>query len=177
VALSSGRIDVEAAKKRMSGAVGAAPEIRDLPDHVWPDETVEEMATGLYQYRRGLLVLTDRRLLFVAKGTFSGRAEEFRFDSITSVRLESSLLLASLVVRADGVLRRVDSMEKADARRMVTHVRARLASRSRPAEPSAANGGGRQVVTLLKYLGELRDVGVLSSEEFQTKTTELLTRL
>jgi hypothetical protein len=33
------------------------------------------------------------------------------------------------------------------------------------------------VVTLLKYLGELRDVGVLSSEEFQTKTTEVLTRL
>jgi hypothetical protein len=177
VALSNGRTDVEGAKKRMSGAVGAAREIRDLPDCLLPDETVEEMATGLYQYRRGLLVLTDRRLLFKARGTSSGRIEEFRLDSISSVQLESSLLLASLVMYGDRASRQIDSMEKADARRMVTQVRARLGGRARPAGASSARGGAPEVVTLLKYLGELRDVGVLTTDEFQTKKAELLTRM
>jgi hypothetical protein len=157
----------------MSGSVGATREIRDLPQHLSPDETVEEMATGLYQYRRGLLVLTDRRLLFIARGSVGGRVEDFRLDSLIAVQLESSLLLASLVMQAGGAICRVDSMEKVDARRMVTHIRTRLAERARPAPGS----GGRQVVTLLKHLGELRDVGVLTADEFHTKKTELLTRL
>src|SRR5207253_8411907 len=128
------------------------------------------------QYRRGLLVLSDRRLLFVAKGTFSGRMEEFPFDSMSTVQLESSLLLASLVMSTRGLICRVDSMEKAEAQRIVSKLRARL-SRRRSAEPSAAGGDTKQVVTLLKYLGELREVGVLTPDEFRTKKTELLARL
>jgi hypothetical protein len=177
VALSNERPDVEAAKKRMSGAHGAAREIRHLPDCILPDEVVEEMATGLYQYRRGLLVLTDRRVVFIARGMFSGRIEELGFDSIQSVQMESSLLLASLVMYANGNQCRIDSMDKADAKRMATHIRARMTVHGRSAEPSAASGGTQHVVTLLKHLGELRDVGVLTPDEFQTKKSQLLTRL
>jgi len=176
VELSSERADVEAAKRRMSGAGGALREIRALLDRLSPEETVEEMAAGLYQYRRGLLVLTDRRLLFVARGALSGRVEEFRLDSISSVQLEPSLLLASLVMSAKGLPCRIDSMEKADARRVVNRIRA-LLTRRRPAGPSATGGEGKQLATLLKYLGELREVGVLTPDEFRTKKTELLARL
>src|SRR5207237_5407125 len=108
-----------------------------------------------------------------ARGALSGPGEGFGVDSVSSVQREPRLLLASLVMSAKGLPRRIDSMEKADARRVVNRIRA-LLTRRRPAGPSATGGEGKQLATLLKYLGELREVGVLTPDEFQTKKTQLL---
>lgn len=45
------------------------------------------------------------------------------------------------------------------------------------AQPAPAGGGTDEVMALLRQLGELRDAGVLSPEEFEAKKAELLARL
>jgi len=61
------RPDIAAAKERMRTKLGAGKEIKKLLEHLHEGETVHTMLMGSYGRGQGLLVLTDRRLLFVRK--------------------------------------------------------------------------------------------------------------
>lgn len=58
------------------------------------------------------------------------------------------------------------------------YVRGRVAGGPAPAAaPAAASGPAETVSDQLRQLGELRDAGVLTQEEFDAKKAELLARM
>jgi Bacterial PH domain len=75
------RADIAAARARMRTKVGGGKEIKRLVGHLWEDEHVERMTTGSYGAGTGLLVLTDRRLLFVKEG-MTKKTEDFPLENI-----------------------------------------------------------------------------------------------
>jgi hypothetical protein len=75
------RPDIEAAKGRMSVKVGAGRELKKLTEHLWHDEQVKEMTSGFYGGGQGLVVLTDRRLMFIKEGIVSRTSEDFPWTS------------------------------------------------------------------------------------------------
>ena len=62
------RPDIAAARSKMRVKLGGGREIKRLTEHLWEGEAVERMTTGSYGNGTGLIVLTDRRLLFVQDG-------------------------------------------------------------------------------------------------------------
>jgi hypothetical protein len=79
------RDDVAMAKNRMHTKMGAGSEIGRVESYVDVDEHVDRMAAGLYGIERGLLVLTDRRLIFVNYHIMSKTAGDFPLRNVTSV--------------------------------------------------------------------------------------------
>ncbi len=172
------RADVAAAKNKMRVKFGGGREIKRLTEHLWEGETVEEMTTGAYGKGIGLVVLTDRRLLFVQDGVMSKTSEDFPLDKVSSVQWSSGMMTGSIIIFASGNKSEIKNVNKDDGKEMVDKMRHRIsASRESSAASSTAPVPAADPIEQLKRLGELRDAGVVTAEEFETKKAELLSRL
>lgn len=171
------RPDIAAAKSKMRVTMGGGREIKRLTGHLWEGETVEQMTTGTYGKGTGLIVLTDRRLLFVQDGFTSKTSEDFPMEKVSSVQWSSGMMLGTIIIFASGNKSEIKNVNKDDGKELVDKVRHRLSAppSSAPSPPAATNPA--DPIEQLKRLGELRDAGVVTPEEFEAKKAELLARL
>lgn len=175
------REDIAAARSKMRVKSGGGREIKKLIEHLWEGESVDRMTTGLYGNGTGLLVLTDRRLLFVKDGMMSKTTEDFPLSKVSSIQWSSGMLLGTITVFASANKVEIKNVDKGDGKELVDVIRARIAPGAdapppaAPAEPAAA--AGPDLIDQIKRLGELHDAGILTDEEFSTKKAELLARM
>jgi hypothetical protein len=196
------RQDIAAAAARMSYKLGSKREIRKLVEHLWERETVLRMTGGMYGSGTGLVVLTDRRLFFLKDGWMSQTSEDFPLERISSIQWSAGMLMGSIIVFASGNKAEIKNVQKSDGKDIVDQIRGRLSGQipspqpmppvpsvpsrpvpsapaAPPAQPSISGSASDPdaILRQLRQLGELRDAGVVTSEEFETKKAELLARL
>ena len=169
------RPDIAAAKERMRTKLGAGKEIKKLLEHLHEGETVHTMLMGSYGRGQGLLVLTDRRLLFVKEGAMSRKSEDFPFEKVNSLQWSSGLAMGTIIIFAAGNKAEIKNVDKTAGKELADLVRQRIASPSAPTGASAAPS--IDVADQLRKLGELRDAGILTDEEFTAKKAENLSRM
>jgi hypothetical protein len=131
----------------MQNKIGAKREIRKLVEYLWDNEQVHLMASGTYGPGLGLVVLTDRRLLFVKDGMMSKTTEDFPLEKVASVQWSSGMLMGTLIVFASGNKAEITKMDRKDGKQIADAVRERLASGPAPAatpEPATAAPTGGQ---------------------------------
>jgi hypothetical protein len=167
------RSDIETAASRMSVKTGGKREINKLDEHLWPDERVSEITTGYYGGGTGLIVLTDRRLFFLKDGWVNKTHEDFPIEKVSSVAFSSGMLLGKIAVFASGNKAEIANVNKQDGKRIVDNMRARLSAPKAETAPAQSESPLEQ----LTKLGELRDAGVVTDEEFEAKKAELLKRM
>lgn len=168
---------------------GAKRELRALPEHLWEGETVERITSGTYGNGTGIIVATDRRLLFLKDGMMSETSEDFPYDKISSIQWSTGMLLGTITVFVSGNKSEIRNVGKNDGKAIVDLVRNRTSNKSAPvtAQPapsqvaagSAAPAQSESDVILdqLKKLGDLREAGILTEDEFSAKKVDLLGRL
>jgi hypothetical protein len=178
------RPDIEAALSKMSYKAGSKREVKRLADHLWHDEHVSLITGGTYGPGTGIVVLTDRRLFFLKDGVMSKTSEDFPLDKISSVQWSTGMLLGKITVFASGNKAEITNVQKADGKAITDAVRARLAggssSKAAPSEPASAPATAAStddVYERLRKLGDLRDAGILTDEEFAAKKQVLLEQL
>lgn len=170
------RSDIADAIGRMSTKMGGKREIRKLPEHLQEGERVDRITTGAYHGGAGILVLTDRRLLFLRDGMMSKRSEDLPLSKISSIEWFSGMMLGKIAAFVSGNKAEVTNVPKVDGKALVDDVRARISDA--PAAPTAAPAvPAVDPVEQLKKLAELRDAGVLTSEEFEAKKADLMGRI
>jgi hypothetical protein len=164
----------------MRTKVGGGREIKHLVTHLWEDEHVERMTTGSYGSGTGLLVLTDKRLLFLKEGIVGKKTEDFALDKISSVQWSSGMTTGTVTIFASGNKAEIKSVNKADGKEITDLTRHRI---SAPKSEVAATTIGEEAQPALdipdqvRKLGELRDEGLLTPEEFEAKKADLLSRM
>jgi len=178
------RPDIEAAKGRMTTKFGGRRELKKLQDHVWPTETVERMVTGSYGGGMGLLVMTDKRLIFLKEGMMSSTLEDFPFDKISSIQWSSGMLTGKITIYLSGNKGEINNVDKTDGKAIADNVRSRISSLgetsppplSRPPEPSGPMSTATHL-ELLQQLQQMHEAGLLSDDEYSTKKAEILGRM
>ncbi|WP_285703698.1 SHOCT domain-containing protein [Microtetraspora sp. NBRC 16547] len=174
------RPDIQAAADRMAGKFGSRREIRHLVDYLLEDEVVDQMAGGAFGPGIGLVVLTDRRLLFVKDGLVAKVSEDFPVGKISSVHWEPGSSHGTLTVTSSGDKAEIEHIHNDDGERIADAIRHRLPgarSAASPAPAEAPVSGEDDVFEALRKLGELRDKGVVTDAEFEAKKAELLARI
>lgn len=175
------RADIQAAADKMTVKFGAGREIRRLNRQLWEGETVLRMTSGAYGKGTGLVVMTDRRLLFVQDGMMSATSEDFPYSKISSVSWQSGMVLGTIVVFASGNKSEIRNVNKEEGRLMTDALRARLADppaqSAQVTQLTPSPAAAPDVLAQLKQLGELKEAGILSQEEFDAKKVDLLARL
>ncbi|MGI5486040.1 SHOCT domain-containing protein [Microtetraspora malaysiensis] len=174
------RPDIQAAADRMATKFGSRREIRHLVDYLVEGEAVEQMAGGTFGPGIGLVVLTDRRLLFVKDGLVAKVAEDFMVGKISSVQWDPGSSHGTLTVTSSGDKAEIENIHNNDGARIADAIQHRLSSARSAASPAPAPtpvSGEDDVFEALRKLGELRDKGVITDAEFAAKKAELLARI
>lgn len=149
-------------------------EVDELPRILAVDEAIIAYASGRYNGGTGLLLATDRRLLFVEKGILSGvKTEDFGLDRITSIQCDTGLVSAELKIMASGNIARITWVENSSARIFSEVVRAKLSEHKSSATTTVIQQPVDVADQLLK-LAQLKEQGILTQEEFDGEKKRLL---
>jgi hypothetical protein len=155
----------------------AFKEIKELPKILWEDERVEQIIQGMYNNGNGVLVATNKRLVFVDKGLMFGlKVEDFPYDKITSIQYETGMLMGEITIFASGNKAEIKYLDKARTRVFAEFVRARITAASSHASMSKDNAAPQadDVVSKLERLAALKSQGILTDEEFLDQKRKIL---
>jgi hypothetical protein len=170
-----------------------------LKENLLPGENVICQCVGPYGQS---LVLTNRKVLIIKTGmmagtTFGAKVTSFDYRNITSVEVKMGPLSGAFQISAGGiqasdkgywgggpsdaykspnmipVLRQTFS----DFQKAANLIRTMASDAARPAQVVAPQPVPADPLEQLRRLGELRDSGILTPEEFEAKKAELLSRM
>ncbi len=149
-------------------------EIKELPNILWEDESVENLAQGIYSNGNGLLVATNKRILFVNKGLIWGlTVEDFSYDKISSIEYNTGLIFGKIIIYTSGNKATIDQIEKKKAREFADFARARMTATTVHASLPVQNNN-LDVASQLEKLAALKEKGLLTPEEFDQQKKKLL---
>jgi hypothetical protein len=154
-------------------------EVNELPKILWDDEELIDVVEGFYNSGTGILVATQKRLLFVDKGMFGGlKVEDFPLDKISSLQYSTGLILGEITVFTSGNKAIIKNVEKGVVRTFTEGVRARIEAHKVSPQPRPdAQSSSVSAATLtdeLQRLGDLKSNGLLSDDEFAAAKKKLL---
>lgn len=125
----------------------------------------------------GLLIATNKRLVFVDKGLLGGlKVEDFPYDKISSIQYETGMVFGKIKIFASGNKANIEQIDKQQAKTFAEYVRARISSPSEHAsyqDHNQQNSNG-SLADQLRELAELKEQGILTEEEFQQQKTKIL---
>lgn len=148
-------------------------EIQALTTILWEAEQVTGGVQGLYGSRMGLLVATDRRLIFLDKSmTGRLRVEDFPYDKITSIQYETGWIQGKICIYASGNRADITAITKAQVQPFAETIRARISGGSAPTTTTAS--APEDLATKIDRLANLHRTGALSVEEFAAAKAKVL---
>ncbi|EFU69158.1 phage protein [Aliarcobacter butzleri JV22] len=155
---------------------GGKKEIKELPSILWEDEIIKKLEEGMYKNGIGLLVATNKRLIFVNKSIFSLKVEDFGYDKITSIEYKKGLLMGEITIYASGNRAEITSMGKNEAQNFAEFIRANLGEINKEQKNDTLSKAvsNDDIVSKLERLVVLKEKGILTDEEFLSQKTKIL---
>lgn len=179
---SSDEIKDTIKKFGMTNAWLVKQEIAALPSVLWEDETIAGAVHGHYNDRSGMLVATQRRLIFLDKGWASLKVEDFPYDKITSIQYSTGMLFGEIIIFASGNKAKISQMAKGETVAFADLARNHINKLSAPAptpapafQPSStALDPAEQRLAMLERLAQLKQQGILTDDEFLAQKAKIL---
>jgi Bacterial PH domain/Short C-terminal domain len=170
------------AKKKLNVRLGVGKELKTLPTHLQEGEQVLNLSGGMYDGANGLVVLTDRRVIFFSAGMLKTHFEDFPYSKISSVQHRGAMMFGEITIFSSGNKAELKQMIKDRAKEIAEYIRGRISEESTAgstpgAQPSTETAKTNDPFEKLRKLAELRDAGVVSEDEFEKKKKELLETL
>lgn len=147
-------------------------EIKALPPILWEDELPEKIIRGRYNGGFGVLVSTNKRLIFINKSILSLRVEDFSYDKITSIQYSKGLFSGNMEIYASGNRALITEIKKDQVGPFAEYVRAKITETS-TRESTTINDPLKK----LKQIKDMRDADLIDQTEYDAKKKELLSKM
>jgi len=149
-------------------------EIKELPKILWEDEIIKKAVPGNYQNGNGMLVATNKRVIFLNKGFLGGlQVEDFSYDKISSIQYNVGMLMGDITIYASGNKATIKHIEKSQTRDFADFLRANLDKKDEADQNTIAHTED-DVISKLERLASLKEKGILSEDEFQSEKKKIL---
>lgn len=159
-----------------AGRLFGRKEVRHLKNLLRANEEVLELGQGQYEGKQGLVVLTTERLFFFEKSMGSETIEEFPLQVISSLSVNKKVTGETLKIFASGNNAEIGSMMHGQGDALVRRFHNQK-QKSSTVSPTSAAASTDDPMSQLERLGQLKEKGLISEEEFQDKKADLLRRL
>ena len=137
----------------------------------------ETTKAGEKWHRSGILIATNRRILFFAKKIGGFELASYPYDMVTSIEQGKGLTGHKVVIYSAGGQSEVKHISDSESLSEFMSAAQRRMKGDSPAAEEPTGSDASPVMEQLRQLGDLRDAGVLSEDEFAEKKAELLKRL
>jgi|TARA_B110000211_G_scaffold230172_1_gene289211 hypothetical protein len=153
--------------------------------HLKQDEKIIAWCDGFIDNKRAALILTGQRVVSFRKGLLGEHLEAIPIAGINSIDKKSGILKCLITLHGSGNKIEFDCLTKVEAPQFL----AELEKLQNPATPKAkqlatelesqnkTSNPKEDVFEQLKKLGELKELGILSDEEFTQKKQILMERM
>lgn len=170
---------------------GSNREIRRLEEVIHPDEHVILITPGTYGGGRGLVALTDSRIIFTFEGYTRSSSEDFPLDKIASIQWRSRFFRGRINVSSTGGDVEITKVYF-NGKKMVNEARSRIqiakraneAKEQRRQQPSSTytstspnNVNMTEIKDKIGRLQQLHAEGLISDEDFQRGKTAILNQI
>lgn len=175
---------------------GTMKEMSRLPEQLQPGEVVFCFTAGVmsntgdsnksdFGMSTWLVVLTDRRFLFLDAAMLSNSIDvhSILHKNVQAVRVGQGFVLGKINIDTGGRTTLIDNCEKStvkvlgDSANEWLQVLEERNSAPRVVETVASNGSSESGLDKLKKLGELKALGLVSEDEFNTAKAKVLASL
>jgi len=136
----------------------------------------EAMGSGSKRQYNGSLIVTNERVAFYRKGIFGEVLETIPLKSITSIERKSLLGHRTIGIHTSHDALVFKTFNKDGEAKLIDAIEAGRNSSSASASNDAQTKQ-ESPLEQLKKLGELKDSGVITDEEFSIKKAELLEKI
>lgn len=121
--------------------------------------------------RTGVLLATNRRLVFYANKMMGYDLESFPYENISSFEQSTGAMGGKVSFFATGNKVEIKWINDGDVIALAQTVRSRM---GKGAQQPVATPAGDDPIDQVRRLAQLRDDGILTEEEFQAKKTQIL---
>jgi len=126
---------------------------------------------GTFEDKNGILAATSQRVVVIAKFLFSSTSKDIPYEKITSVMLDNGIIQSKIRIEYSGGKIEVKAIDKDAAKQMVELINSKKNEKEKSDSIPQNND---DVYEKLKKLGHLRDIGVLTEQEFIEQKNKLL---
>jgi len=151
-------------------------------EHLQVDEEIKHIISGQYEtkilgkdsIRKGIFLATNKRLVFFAKKITGFELEVFPYSNISSIEMSKGIMGHSMSFFASGnkaKMKWIKEENKGDVQKFVEYVKENIGKKS------SSENSSSDIADQIKKLADLRQKGILSEDEFQSKKTQLLSKM
>jgi hypothetical protein len=134
----------------------------------------ETKIMGSDSVRNGIFIATNKRLLFYGKKLFGYDLEIFPYSNISSIEMGKNMMGHHISFFASGNKASMKWIKKGDVPGFVEQVKSQIGKK---AQVISSSDSKTDIAEQITKLAELRDKGILSEEEFQSKKRDMLSRM
>ena len=172
-------MDIETVLKQfkeagVSDTFGTKKEVKYLPNILFDDEIVQYATSGFLITNTVLVVLTQKRLLFVDKGFLYGvRTTEIPLDMVNGVSYSKGIFLGEISVMNGAAAVSIKNVTKDTVEIMSNAIKV-CSDKYKKSLHSNSNSSSTSTADEILKLKELLDAGILTEEEFSAKKKQVL---
>ncbi len=159
------------------GRFFGAREAAALTQVVNIDERVIELAQGVYNGNQGMLVLTTSRLFFFDKKSMGSNLEEFDFGAISSIGQSKKMGGETISISVSGRSAEIKQVAHGRSDVLIRAFKEAKGASATAVAPTVSTPASPDLAEQIRKIAELRDLGILSADEFEAKKAELLARM
>ncbi len=153
-------------------------EIERLPHILEPGEKIIHAVTGNWKGKKhGLLTATDRRMIFLSYTVLRSFEEIFTYDHMFPLQCEKGLYYGDITIRSEKTVRIETVNNNNNAVSFCQTVNSFLADLQVPPVSPDDGTASENIYQLLENLGNLREKGILTEQEFTEQKKKLLEKL
>ena len=149
-------------------------------EYLNPNEEVVAIVMGAYEteilgedsVRNGILIATNKRLVFYAKKLTGYELEDFPLSNISSIESGKNMMGHNISFFASGNKVKMKWINDGKIKKLVEYVRSEIGKDS-----SSDNSKEENIPDQIEKLSKLKDQGILTEDEFQAKKEDLLSRM
>lgn len=162
-------------KAGVSDLFGTKKEVKALPELLDEDEIVLYATSGFVDKGTVLVVITDKRLVFVNRGLIYGTDfKEISFDHVNAVSYSKGIALAKVSITNGANVTLIEQVSKNNAPILVQKLKYAIEQQETASTHVTVDNSGDNSVNNLRNLKQLLDDGVITQEDFDAKKKQIL---
>lgn len=167
----------EIAKEMKDDQFFTKKELNYLPEILYDKEQVLAFSSGLMDGSTWLIVLTDRRIIFLDKGMIYGlKQASIPLDKVNAIAGSTGILFGKLIITDGARERKIENVWKGTVKPFTNKAEWAIenAKRNQNSHPQSQAPTVDDKYAKISKLGELLDKGLISQDEFDLEKKKIL---